>query len=42
MKQVLRFLHSLSLHNDKLWFEAHKAIDYCREGQTESFTSLDF
>jgi uncharacterized protein (TIGR02453 family) len=25
MKQVLRFLHSLSLHNDKVWFEAHKA-----------------
>jgi conserved hypothetical protein TIGR02453 len=24
MKQVLRFLHSLSLHNDKVWFEAHK------------------
>ena len=24
MKQVLRFLHSLSLHNDKAWFEAHK------------------
>ena len=27
MKQVLRFLRSLSLHNDKVWFEAHKA-DY--------------
>ena len=27
MKQVLRYLHSLSLHNDKIWFEAHKA-DY--------------
>jgi len=25
MKQVLRFLRSLSLHNDKVWFEAHKA-----------------
>ena len=25
MKQVLRYLHSLSLHNDKVWFEAHKA-----------------
>jgi uncharacterized protein (TIGR02453 family) len=24
MKQVLRFLRSLSLHNDKVWFEAHK------------------
>ena len=29
MKQVLRFLHSLSLHNDKTWFEAHKA-DYLK------------
>ena len=27
MKQVLRFLHALSLHNDKVWFDAHKA-DY--------------
>ena len=25
MKQVLRFLRSLSLHNDKVWFETHKA-----------------
>ena len=25
MKEVLRFLRSLSLHNDKVWFEAHKA-----------------
>ena len=25
MKQVLDFLHSLSLHNDKVWFDAHKA-----------------
>lgn len=24
MKQVLRYLRSLSLHNDKAWFEAHK------------------
>ena len=29
MKQVLRYLHSLSLHNDKVWFEAHKA-DYLK------------
>ena len=29
MKQVLRFLHSLSLHNDRTWFEAHKA-DYLK------------
>ncbi|MBQ3743772.1 MAG: DUF2461 domain-containing protein [Bacteroidales bacterium] len=29
MKQVLRFLHSLSLHNDKAWFDAHKA-DYLK------------
>jgi uncharacterized protein (TIGR02453 family) len=29
MKQVLRFLHSLSLHNDKVWFDAHKA-DYLK------------
>ena len=29
MKQVLRFLHALSLHNDKVWFDAHKA-DYLR------------
>lgn len=27
MKQVLKFLHALALHNDKAWFEAHKA-DY--------------
>lgn len=51
MKQVLRFLRSLSLHKDKFWFEAHKggylnyvnrAIDFCREEQNECFTSLDF
>ena len=29
MKQVLRFLHSLSLHNDRTWFEVHKA-DYLK------------
>ena len=29
MKQALRYLHSLSLHNDKVWFEAHKA-DYLK------------
>ena len=29
MKQVLRYLHSLSLHNDRTWFEAHKA-DYLK------------
>lgn len=29
MKQVLRFLHSLSLHNDKVWFDTHKA-DYLK------------
>lgn len=33
MKQVLRFLHSLSLHNDKVWFEAHKA-DYLKAKAT--------
>ena len=27
MKQILKFLHALALHNDKAWFEAHKA-DY--------------
>ena len=35
MKQVLRFLHSLSLHNDKVWFEAHKA-DYLKAKATVS------
>lgn len=29
MRQVLRFLHSLSLHNDKAWFDAHKP-DYLK------------
>ena len=29
MKQVLRYLHSLSLHNDRTWFEVHKA-DYLK------------
>ena len=33
MKQVLRFLHSLSLHNDKVWFDAHKA-DYLKAKHT--------
>lgn len=33
MKQVLRFLRSLSLHNDKVWFEAHKA-DYLQAKAT--------
>ena len=33
MKQVLRFLHALSLHNDKVWFEAHKA-DYLKAKAT--------
>ena len=33
MKQVLRFLHSLSLHNDKIWFEAHKD-DYLKAKAT--------
>ena len=33
MKQVLRFLHSLSLHNDKVWFEAHKD-DYLKAKAT--------
>lgn len=33
MKQVLRFLHSLSLHNDKVWFEDHKA-DYLEAKST--------
>lgn len=33
MKQVLRFLRSLSLHNDKVWFEAHKA-DYLKAKAT--------
>ena len=33
MKQVLRFLHSLSLHNDRTWFEVHKA-DYLRAKDT--------
>ena len=35
MKQVLRFLHSLSLHNDKAWFETHKA-DYLKAKATVS------
>ncbi len=35
MKQVLRFLRSLSLHNDKAWFEAHKA-DYLKAKATVS------
>lgn len=33
MRQVLRFLHSLSLHNDKVWFDAHKA-DYLKAKTT--------
>ena len=33
MKEVLRFLRSLSLHNDKVWFEAHKA-DYLKAKAT--------
>ncbi|MBP5218243.1 MAG: DUF2461 domain-containing protein [Bacteroidales bacterium] len=33
MKQVLRFLHSLSLHQDKTWFDAHKA-DYLKARNT--------
>lgn len=33
MKQVLRFLHSLSLHNDKVWFDAHKT-DYLKAKET--------
>ena len=33
MKQVLRFLRSLSLHNDKVWFEARKA-DYLKAKTT--------
>ena len=33
MKQVLRFLHTLSMHNDKAWFEAHKA-DYLKAKAT--------
>ncbi len=33
MKQLLRFLHSLYLHNDKVWFEAHKA-DYLKAKET--------
>lgn len=35
MKQVLRFLHSLSLHNDKVWFETHKS-DYLTAKATVS------
>jgi len=35
MKEVLRFLRSLSLHNDKVWFEAHKA-DYLKAKATVS------
>ena len=33
MKQVLKYLHALSLHNDKVWFEAHKA-DYLKARAT--------
>ncbi len=33
MRQVLRFLHSLSLHNDKAWFDAHKT-DYLKAKDT--------
>ena len=33
MKQVLKFLHSLSLHNDKAWFEAHRE-DYLKAKAT--------
>ena len=33
MKQLLRFLHSLYLHNDKEWFEAHKA-EYLKARET--------
>ena len=33
MKEVLRFLRSLSLHNDKVWFEANKA-DYLKAKAT--------
>ena len=35
MKQVLRFLHSLFMHNDKVWFEAHKE-DYLKAKATVS------
>ena len=33
MRQVLRFLHSLSLHNDKAWFDTHKT-DYLKAKDT--------
>ena len=33
MKQVLRFLRSLSRHNDRAWFEAHRA-DYLKARAT--------
>jgi uncharacterized protein (TIGR02453 family) len=33
MKQVLQFLRTISLHNDKVWFEAHKA-DYLKAKAT--------
>ena len=53
MKETLRFLQDLSLHNDKEWFDANKdkthmglyinrAIDFVREEKKEYFSSLDF
>ena len=33
MEQVLNFLEALSVHNDRVWFEAHKA-DYLKAKET--------
>ena len=40
MKQLLRFLHSLSLHNNKAWFEAHKA-DFLKAKDTLASLTVD-
>lgn len=40
MKQVLQYLHALSLHNDKAWFDAHKA-EYERAKRTITDLAID-
>lgn len=40
MKQVLQYFHALSLHNDKAWFDAHKA-EYERAKRTITDLAID-
>ena len=44
MKETLRFLQDLSLHNDKerMGLYINRAIDFGREEKKEYFSSLDF